>query len=140
MKCTFKMIGSYLSCTSRSVFIDSLVSRLINLKSQRSKEISLFHVNLIYHLLVLRKNVFSRVAIRKITCFGYSQTSKQRSLAERERGTLARSRVICSSRNIREINMPHCKGFAHNCTKMSTYIKKNCNYTGFTCQEGVTIN
>lgn len=60
-ECTFQIqvIGSHLSCTNRSVFIDSLVSCMIDLKSQRSKEISLFQVNLTYHFLFLCKNVFS---------------------------------------------------------------------------------
>ena len=57
-----------------------------------------------------------------------SLASKQKPLAERERGTLARSRVICSSRNMREKYQEICltvKFLPHNCIKMSTFIKEN---------------
>ena len=78
-ECTFQVIGSHLSCTNRSVFIDSLVSCMINLKSQRSKEISLFQVNLTYHFLFLCKNVFSSENSKDYLS-GYSLASKQRPL------------------------------------------------------------
>ena len=122
------VIGSHLSCSNRSVFIDSLVSCMINLKSQRSKEISLFQVNLTYHFLFLCKNVFSSENSTKDYLSGYSLASKQRPLAERERGTLARSRLICSSRNVTEKYQEICitvKFLPHNCIKMSTFIKEN---------------
>lgn len=125
---TFQVIGSHLSCTNRSVFIDSFVSCMINFKSQRSKEISLFQVNLTYHFLFLCKNVLSSENSTKDYLSGYSLASKQRPLAERERGTLARSRLICSSRNVREKYQEICitvKFLPHNCIKMSTFIKEN---------------
>ena len=121
------MIGSHLLCTNRSTFIDSLVSCMINLKSQRSKEISRFQVNLTCHFLFLCKNVFSSENSTKDYLSGYSLASKQRPLAERERGTLARSRVICLSRNVREKYQEiflTVKFLPHNCIKMLLLSRK----------------